>query len=559
MENQYIYNTFPEQQLNNQEQVLITYQTGTNPLDPLGLQGTNYTIVDPKYQNVNKVQTNQYITQPTHLNTVYQTQVQQQPLYLEQNKAYTQQIKNDQLNQHHHHHHKTSNTNPLYQYQTGNNIQLNTTGVYNNQVLAYQIPNGQIDQNNKNIQQNQLIYVQNNIQPQNKNAQINVQTAAQHHQHHQHHQNPQIQNVYQQYQQQQQPQIQTNKHQYQNYNPQIPQIQQIPQIPQVQVQQQQPQIQAKQNIQNIQNIQLQQQYQNQKQIQNMQNIQKMPYTQIPQVQNVQHAQQKLPQYQQKIQQNIPQQVQPLQQPQQPPQYQQKTPYQVLPKQPINQNLNQNQNQQQPQTKVLPQNQNLNQIQYQQYIQNIKNNNPNDIKIEYNKNDEHFVNKPIYQDKKTVPVPNPAPHQQPQIKTPTTPQIINNGNNNNNIGVNQNLNVIETKKKSGTEKIMEKYGDTNLSKITEEEIDIRQSGFSKISKLNSNEIVQETPIEEKKPETALPDNIVDEISQKDITEKSITESGISDYEANMSHLPTINSIMKGISEPLPPSKKNKYGK
>ena len=289
----------------------------------------------------------------------------------------------------------------------------------------------------------------------------------------------------------------------------------------------------------------------------MQNIQKMPYTQIPQVQNVQHAQQKLPQYQQKIQQNIPQQLQPLQQPQQPQQYQQKTPYQILPKQPINQNLNQNQ--QQPQTKILPQNQilNLNQIQYQQYIQNIKNNNPNDIKIEYNKNDEHFVNKPIYQDKKTVPVPKPAHHQQPQIKTPTTPQIINNGHNN--IGVNQNLNAIQTKKKSGTEKIMEKYGDTKLSKISEEEMDIRQSGFSKISKLNSNEIVKETPIEEKKPETALPDNIVDEISQKNITEKSITESGISDYEANMSHLPTINSIMKGKSEPLPPSKKNKYGK
>ena len=49
------------------------------------------------------------------------------------------------------------------------------------------------------------------------------------------------------------------------------------------------------------------------------------------------------------------------------------------------------------------------------------------------------------------------------------------------------------------------------------------------------------------------------SQHNITQKSITESGISDYDANLSHLPTIGSIMKGNSEPLPPSKNKKYRK
>ena len=56
---------------------------------------------------------------------------------------------------------------------------------------------------------------------------------------------------------------------------------------------------------------------------------------------------------------------------------------------------------------------------------------------------------------------------------------------------------------------------------------------------------------------FPDNIKDDHSQKYIIEKSLTESGITDYEANLDHLPTIYSIMKGKSDPLPPSKNKKY--
>ena len=64
------------------------------------------------------------------------------------------------------------------------------------------------------------------------------------------------------------------------------------------------------------------------------------------------------------------------------------------------------------------------------------------------------------------------------------------------------------------------------------------------------------MEEKKPEAALPNNILEENMNNNI-QKSITESGISDFDSQLDHLPTINSIMKGNHPPLPPSKKKKY--
>ena len=67
------------------------------------------------------------------------------------------------------------------------------------------------------------------------------------------------------------------------------------------------------------------------------------------------------------------------------------------------------------------------------------------------------------------------------------------------------------------------------------------------------------MEEKTPEVALPNDLMENNSQHNITQKSITDSGISDFDANLSHLPTIGSIMKGNSEPLPPAKIKKYGK
>ena len=134
-------------------------------------------------------------------------------------------------------------------------------------------------------------------------------------------------------------------------------------------------------------------------------------------------------------------------------------------------------------------------------------------------------------------------------------IVNNNNNINNMKLSKTPyaeNLYKTK-------INPSHIIPNLSEIKEEEIDIKQSGLSKkVSGIN-NSGVKESPMEEKKPEKAFPEDIIEVNNKNNITQKSITESGISDFTDNMDHLPTINSIMKGNAEPLPPSKKKKYKK
>ena len=199
-----------------------------------------------------------------------------------------------------------------------------------------------------------------------------------------------------------------------------------------------------------------------------------------------------------------------------------------------------------------------QIHYQQYIQNIyQNQNQNqNIKIQYNKNDEHFVNKPIYQNR-IIPTNNiQLQNQQNQIKTLQNNQNIVKDNK-----MINNKNVPQISQKPP--ELISNPNFKKLSTIKEEEMDIKQSGLShKISQIsNQDEITKEIPMEEKTPEIALPENKIENINQENenINEKSLTQSGVSDYDINLSHLPTINSIMKGKSEPLPPQKKNKYSK
>ena len=199
-----------------------------------------------------------------------------------------------------------------------------------------------------------------------------------------------------------------------------------------------------------------------------------------------------------------------------------------------------------------------QIHYQQYIQNIyQNQNQNqNIKIQYNKNDEHFVNKPIYQNR-IIPTNNiQSQNQQNQIKTLQNNQNIVKDNK-----MINNKNVPQISQKPP--ELISNPNIKKLSTIKEEEMDIKQSGLShKISQIsNQDEITKEIPMEEKTPEIALPENKIENINQENenINEKSLTQSGVSDYDINLSHLPTINSIMKGKSEPLPPQKKNKYSK
>ena len=223
-----------------------------------------------------------------------------------------------------------------------------------------------------------------------------------------------------------------------------------------------------------------------------------------------------------------------------------------------QQINQNQ-------KVQPKNQGLkpNDLAYQKYAQRYPPQNPNQnqkVNIEYNKNDQHFINKPIY-DLRKVPA-NPMKVQVPQngqkqVKTlPQNPALnkgakIGNNYNNQNIPK-KHVEAINNTKINNNNK---------LSTIKEEEINIKQSGLSdKISQIsNKTNSEKEFPMEEKKPEVALPNDLMENNSKHNITQKSITESGISDYDANLSHLPTIGSIMKGNSEPLPPSKNKKYKK
>ena len=176
-----------------------------------------------------------------------------------------------------------------------------------------------------------------------------------------------------------------------------------------------------------------------------------------------------------------------------------------------------------------------------------------------------MNKPIYQERKQVQIPTVSQNPKNAIKTlennktlikgtiPLKTNVVN--NNTNNIGLSKGI--------THNTKIGNNCNKNKLSEIKEEEIDIEQSGLSKkisqINNSNNNEVEKEIPIEEKKPEEVFPGDIIDENSKNNITQKSLTESGISDIDSKMDHLPTINSIMKGNSEPLPPIKKNKYGK
>ena len=75
-----------------------------------------------------------------------------------------------------------------------------------------------------------------------------------------------------------------------------------------------------------------------------------------------------------------------------------------------------------------------------------------------------------------------------------------------------------------------------------------------SKMNE-EIAKENPIEEKFPDQSNVDNLNnnDDFPQ----EMNQNQSQIGDIDDNLDHLPTVNSIMKGVGELLPPPTKKKY--
>ena len=381
MAKQYVYNAIPVEQAYDQNKILYQYQTGSNPLYDLGLQGTQYTFVDTSSKNSNKTQKN-----AINHNTAYTTNVKQQ-IYLDQNQAYS-------IPGH--------NTDHLLQYQTDHKI---IQDAYH-QANPYQIQNNQpITQPQVKQKQNisKQAYVQHNVQI---NPEIYVQNPS--------HQQKQ------QYQTQQQiyPQIQQKLPQQQKpQNKQIIQQQIIqPQI-NAQIQQNLPQNQQYQYQHHKQIVQPQVQQQIQQIINPQVNIQQNQQKKIiPQTQNQQIIYQNS-QNQQIIYQNY--------QNHQQPQYQYSNKYQSKEQQKlepsnINQYIPQNIQQQIPQ-----------QIQYQNYIQiqNYDNLNQN----------EYLINQPVYQ------VQNPVIQvQNYQNVTGTLPLSNNNSGTVNNYTIPKKKNMLNPK-------------------------------------------------------------------------------------------------------------------
>ena len=454
MAKQYVYNAIPVEKAYDQNKILYQYQSGSNPLDYLGLQGTQYTFVDES-KNSNKTQ--KKTIYPT---TAYTTNVKQQ-IYLDQNQTYSL---------------PGNNTNHLLQYQTDHKIKQDAY----HQANPYQIQNNQpITQPQIKQKQNinQQTYVQHNIQA---NPEIYVQNPS----HHQKYQYQNQQQIYPQIQQklpqkqqkipnqiqQQKPPQQQNKQiiQQQIIQAQInPQIQQkLPQNQQYQYQHHnqivQPQVQPQ--IQQIINPQLNIQQNQQKKI-------------IPQTQNQPIIYQNS-QNQQIIYQNYQNQHQ--------PQYQHSNKYQPKEQQIQPSNINQYipQNIQQQIPGITPQ-----QIQYQNYIQIQNYDNLNQK--------EYLINQPIYQ------VQNPVIQvQNYQNVTGTLPLPNNNSGAVNNYAVPKKKNMLNPK-----------HFEIPMSLIQEEDINIAQSGFiSKKSLVNNSNVEikqEEIKEEEVKEEEIKEGNIIEE--------------------------------------------------
>ena len=488
MTEQYMLNQPQGQQIYNTDQVLYQYNIGSNPYDPLGLKGTNYTFDNSQSSNV------------------YSTK-SERTIILNHNQGYKQQI----VYGHPTNLQKDYNSAQFYQKQTGQNLGKEAYA----QAAALQL------QNQPQFQQNKI--PQYHYQNQNQQIQLQQQLNQQ--------QNIQnLQNQQKQIQLQQQLNQQQNLQNLQNQQKQI---------------QLQPQLNQQQNLLNLQN-------------QQKQNLQYLQYQQLLQYQAQQkqlnpHVQikpqqpQLKPQIQQNNIKNIQQKDNNKNQPQinynpqqkivQPKMQQQNIPHNNIPKQQI--------------PMINPA-----QIHYHQPTQNQQNQIPvqNKVNIQYDKKNEHFVNKQIYIDNKLTPTTNNIILK--EIKKLDNNQNVPKGNlpiANNTPQPIQNPTIEK--------KISDKYINPKLSEIKEEEMNISQSGLSKkVSKINVSHDLDEDkefPMEEKKPETAFPENLMQENKAHNISQNTITESGISDIDSKLDHLPTIGSILRGNSEPLPPSKKKKY--
>ena len=189
------------------------------------------------------------------------------------------------------------------------------------------------------------------------------------------------------------------------------------------------------------------------------------------------------------------------------------------------------------------------IQYLKYIKrNPFQSQSKKINLKYNKNDEHFVNKPIYPESKHTSYNSKAKslQKQKQIKLLQRKEILDKE-----IKVEDKNYKPELPKEQNSLFNNTIMNNKKLLNEEEKEIDIKQIEASNLLSQISNKFndEKEIPIEEKAPEPTFQE-LMDNHNQNVVIQKYITQSGISDYVANLSHLPTINSILRGNSELLP---------
>ena len=154
-----------------------------------------------------------------------------------------------------------------------------------------------------------------------------------------------------------------------------------------------------------------------------------------------------------------------------------------------------------------------------------------------------------------------------------------GNNlNNNINMNNQSNINNTSKISNNIKIsnnsnmnnnnsnLNNINDIKNSDIINSNLNISENNNQNQNQINPEENEKEKPIEEKIPDVSNienPNNFTQEdyenyqphYSAQEVHESKLKES--IDIDSTLDRLPTIDEIMKGIKEMLPPPKKRKY--
>ena len=197
---------------------------------------------------------------------------------------------------------------------------------------------------------------------------------------------------------------------------------------------------------------------------------------------------------------------------------------------------------------------------QSYVVPRRNPNANLNQYGYMNNDSHFVNAP--NPEWGVNDINPNPQEQNQNimkKISGEPMMLHkqSGLSHKSLEQDQLLNTNEEPKigsNSGIQNV-NMSGSQNMGKSEVENINAVNNIDTNLDDnfLESKMTHEEFPIEEKIPEQ---NNLNDNENYQQGMDQKPLEASV-DIDENLAHLPTVNSIMKGRSEMLPPPKKKKY--